>query len=199
MKCLETEKLISYAYRLIDEAAASEVRAHLGECSHCREIVEEHGRLDFLLDEWKAAEPTPEFDVRVRQAVEARQAGRLAWGFWNWGWARGLALAALGVLVIAGVIWVTQTHRRVSNCAGVATLAPHPASGAPTPAQVASLHASAARANTGVGPAKHAPGLGSAGVLSAEDKDAQALEDYDLAANFYVLSELPKGDSRVAD
>ena len=32
MKCLETERLISYAYRLMDEPAASKVRAHLEEC-----------------------------------------------------------------------------------------------------------------------------------------------------------------------
>ena len=96
MKCLETERLISYAYRLTDEPAASKVRAHLEECARCREIVEQHGRLDAVLNEWKIAEPTPEFDARVRQAVEARQAGRAAWGFWGWSWARGLALASLG-------------------------------------------------------------------------------------------------------
>ena len=46
MKCLEREKLIGYAYRLMDESAASEVRAHLGECSQCRENVAQYGRLD---------------------------------------------------------------------------------------------------------------------------------------------------------
>ena len=129
MKCLETEKLISYAYRLMDEPAASEVRAHLGECPRCREIVEQHGRLDALLDEWKTAEPTPGFDARVRQAVEAQQARREAWGFWGWDWARGLALASLGVLIIAGVVWFTQSHRWVSNSSRVATRQPQQASG----------------------------------------------------------------------
>ena len=100
-----------------------EVRAHLGECPRCREIVEQHGRLDAVLDEWKAAEPTPGFDARVRQAVEARQARRAAWGFWGGDWARGLALAALGVLIIAGVVWFTQSHPRGSNLSGVATRA----------------------------------------------------------------------------
>ena len=60
MKCLETETLISYAYRLIDEPAAAEVRAHVKECSRCREVVEQHGRLDAVLNEWQSAEPTPE-------------------------------------------------------------------------------------------------------------------------------------------
>ena len=102
MKCLETEKLISYAYRLMDEPAASEVRAHLGECSRCREIVEQYGRLDAVLDEWKAAEPTPEFDARVRQAVEAQQAG-----------ARGVGVLELGMgpRPGAGFAWRLD-HRR---------------------------------------------------------------------------------------
>ena len=91
------------------------MRAHLGECPRCREIVEQHGRLDALLDEWKAAEPTPGFDARVRQAVEAQQARREAWGFWGREWARGLALASLGVLIIAGVVWFTRSHLRVPN------------------------------------------------------------------------------------
>ena len=108
MKCLETEKLIGYAYRLIDESAAFEVRAHLGECARCREIVEQHGRLDAVLNGWKRAEPTPGFDARVRQAVEAEQARRAGRGFWGWQWARGLALASLGLLIIAGVVWFTR-------------------------------------------------------------------------------------------
>ena len=88
MKCLETEKLIGYAYRLMDESAASEVRAHLGECPRCREIVEQHGRLDAVLNEWKAAEPTPGFDARVRQAVEAAAGKARGQGF------LGLAMGA---------------------------------------------------------------------------------------------------------
>ena len=197
MKCLDTEKLIRYAYHLTDESAASEVRVHLGECSRCREIVEQHGRLDALLDEWKAAEPTPEFDARVRQAVEAQQSRRAAWGFWGTEWARGLALAALGVLIITGVVWVTQSHPRASITSGVATRQPQQAMGPQTPAP--QLHAPATTAQAGVKPVPAAPPHQSAGVSANEDRDAQALEDYDLAANFDLLSELPKGERRVTN
>jgi hypothetical protein len=38
-----------------------------------------------------------------------------------------------------------------------------------------------------------------AGAFANDDNDAQALEDYDLAANFDLLSELPKGESRVVN
>jgi anti-sigma factor RsiW len=199
MKCLETEKLIRYAYHLTDEPAASEVRAHLGECPRCREVVEQHGRLDALLDEWKAAEPTPGFDVRVRQAVEAHQAGRERGGFRGWEWARGLALASLGIFLIAGVVWFTRSHPGVSNPSNTATRQPHQVSGPQTPAQVAKLLSPTVTAHTGVKPARAVPELESTGAFSNDDNDSQALEDYDLAANFDLLSELPKGERRVVN
>jgi hypothetical protein len=199
MKCLETEKLIGYAYRLTDEPVASEVRAHLADCPRCREIVEKHGRLDALLNEWKAAEPTPGFDARVRQAVEAQQAGRWGWSFWGRQWARGLALASIAVLIIAGVVWFTQSRFGVSNSSSAARREPPRVSGAQTPAQVANLPSPAVMPHAGMRPAQTVPELKLAGVALNEDKDAQALEDYDLAANFDLLSELPKGERRVAN
>lgn len=199
MKCFETEKLIRYAYRLTDEPAAPEVRAHLEECPRCRGIVEQHGRLNALLDEWKAAEPTPGFDARVRQAVEARQARHDGGGFWGWEWARGLALASLGVLIIAGVVWFTRSHHWVSNSSSMATRQSPQANGPQTPGQVAKLQSPTVTARTGVKPAQAVSETKPAGAFSNEDKDAQALDDYDLAANFDLLSELPKGEPRVAN
>jgi len=199
MKCLDTEKLIRYAYRLTDESAASEVRAHLGECPRCRGIVEQHGRLDALLDEWKAAGPTPGFDARVRQAVEAQKARREGRGFWGWDWARGLALASLGVLIVAGVVWFTRGHPWVSNSSSVPTRQSPQASGAQTPGQVAKLPSPTVTARTGVKPAQAVSANKPAGAFPNDDKDTQALEDYDLAANFDLLSELPKGERRVAN
>ncbi len=197
MKCLEKDQLISYAYGLTDESAAREVRAHLGECSHCRATVEQYGRLDSLLDEWKAAEPTPEFDVRVRQAVDVRNTGRAAWAFWNWGWARGLALAGLAVMVASGAVWFSRGHRRISTLARIAARPFHSASAAPRPARAAILHAAAPAASTGVRLAPHTSGPSAATASRSDDNDVQALEDYDMAANFDVLSEIPKGDSRI--
>jgi anti-sigma factor RsiW len=197
MKCLETEKLIRYAYHLTDEPAAAEVRAHLEECPRCRGLVEQYGRLNALLDEWKVAEPTPGFDARVRQAVEAQQAKREAWGFGGLGWVRGLAVASLGILIIAGAVWFTERHHRGSNLSAVASQQPRRPLGAQTPAT--QLSSSAVPAPAGVRRARAASATGSAGAISNADQDALALEDYDLAANFDLLSELPKGESRVVN
>jgi len=197
MKCLETERLISYAYHLTDEPAASQVRAHLGECSRCREIVEQHGRLDALLGEWKAAEPTPWFDARVRQAVRARQAKLATGGFREW--ARGLALAALGALMVTGVVWFTQSHPWASKPSGIATRQPQQVSSPQTTPQRAELRSPIVAPPAGVKPVRAVPVLKSADASWTEDKDAQSLEDYDLAANFDLLSELPKGEPRVAN
>jgi hypothetical protein len=50
-----------------------------------------------------------------------------------------------------------------------------------------------------VTPPQQAFDLGSAAATSSDDKDALAMEDYDLAANFDLLSEIPKGERRVAN
>jgi len=199
MKCLETDKLISYAYHIADASAASEVRAHLEECPRCRGIVEQYSRLDGLLDEWKAAGPRPGFDVRVRQAVEAQPAGGKAWGFWGWGWARGLAWASLAGLMMAGVVWYTYRHSRVPHNSVIATRQSHPAIGAQNPSAGTKIPSSTAAPNAGL---RLVPAVPPAAVAVAswnEDRDAQALEDYDLAANFDLLSELPKGASQVVN
>jgi hypothetical protein len=199
MKCLDSERLISYAYRLMDEPAASEVCKHLEECVRCREIVEQHGRLDAVLSEWQSAEPSPEFDVRVREAVGALEAQREGWGFWGWQWARGLALAALGVMIVAGVAWYGHNHRGDSRSSQVATRQPQITTGAPVSGQTPDQQTQADAAEAHVTPAQQVPDLRLAGATSSGDKDALAMEDYDLAANFDLLSEIPKGERRVAN
>lgn len=202
MKCLDNEKLISYACGLAGKAGEAEVRAHLEECLRCRALVGQYGRLDAVLDEWKAAEPTPWFDARLRQAVEAQETVRETRSFLGREWVRALAVASLGLLIIAGVVWFTRTHASLSNSsrvtAGVVAREPHPARAVPAPANVAKLHRPAVTAHAAT-PASAVPELDFAGVSSNDDKDTQALEDYDLAANFDVLSELPKEQPGVAN
>ena len=199
MKCLETERLISYAYRLIDEPAAREVRLHLEECPGCRAAVEQYLQLDGVLNEWTVAEPSPEFDARLRQALEAQSVGRTTWAFWSWQGARRLALVALVALVVAGAVWFAASHGKDLRPSLVAKHAPthDGAPGTPVPASV--LHSPGVTLDAQVRPAHSAAPRQTAANSLNEDQDAQALEDYDMAANFDLLSEIPRGDARVAN
>jgi len=199
MKCTETEKLIGYACRLIDESSVAEVRAHLEVCSLCRGVVEQHQRLHGVLDEWKVAEPTPRFDARVRAAVDAHQAERYGWKFWNWEWTRGLALAALGVMIVAGVAWFGRYHRGVSRSSQVATRQPQHVDAAQISRTIVNPQASSVAFPAKAESVQRLPELDSASSTASDDKVAQAMDDYDLAANFDLLSEIPKGEPRVAN
>jgi predicted anti-sigma-YlaC factor YlaD len=199
MKCIETERLIGYASRLIDESAAVEVRRHLEQCSRCREVVDQHQRLGAVLDEWKAAEPTPGFDARVRQAVDAHEAQQRSRGLWSWDWMRSLALASLGVMIVAGVAWFVRHHHGASHYSQVAARQPQQASPAPTSGRTANAQTPPVAAAVNLTPAPCLPKLDSLTPMSSDEKVAQAMEDYDLAANFDLLSEIPKGEPRVAN
>jgi predicted anti-sigma-YlaC factor YlaD len=199
MKCLESEDLIGYAYRLTGEPAASQVRAHLADCSRCREILKQYQHLGSVLDEWKVPGPTPEFDVHVRQAVEAHQASLSVFKFWDWQWARGLAVASLAILVVAGAVWFSRTHAKFDTATQAAVRPLPSAKSVQAPPVTATLHPVAVPGHT----AKQSVHAVSKPQVTApvlmEDRDAQALDDYDLAANFDLLSELPKGGQRVVN
>lgn len=199
MKCLETERLIGYACRLIDESAAVEVRGHLEVCARCRQVVEQHQRLAAVLDEWKAAEPTPAFDARLRQAIDAREARQQGWSFWSGEWIRSLALAALGVMIVAGVAWFARNHRGVSHSLQIAARQPQQAGYARISGKTANSQTPPVTAEAKMKPIQQPSKPDSASSALTDDRVAQAMEDYDLAANFDPLSEIPKGEPRVAN
>ncbi len=192
--CFDEETLGRYAYRLTDEPVASQVREHLGECPRCREVVDRQKQLDAVLDEWRSVDPTPGFDARVRQAVEAEQSRRRRWGLWGLGWVHGLAAASTAILIIAASVWLVQRHRHNVH-PGLA--ARQPVVGAGHQASAPSLKAqnSNGSAHVELRRAAAAPEAAGAGDISNDDPDSLAMEDYDVAANFELLSEMPKADS----
>jgi len=194
MKCLEREHLFSYAYHLAGEREAARVRAHLKACAQCREVVENYARLDAALEEWKATEPSPWFEARLCQAIKAEKARRASRGFWSREWARGLALASLAILVVGGVVWLTYGRHGLPGRSTLAGRVP-----AQRVARVTRLKSAPPALTRSEGLSNSARQLESSGASSLADEDAEALDDYDLAANFDVLSELPKGESRLAD
>ncbi len=200
MKCLEREHLFSYAHRLLDQREAAQVHMHLVECPRCREAAEQFERLDAVLEGWKSPQPSAWFDARVRQAVGAQPAGSPAWGFLAAPrWARTLALVSLGVVAIAGVVWLTRSQPPVSKLSALVTKPSGQTAPAQTPPQVAKLGPALAASGQVKNSPKPAAELKSMSSSSGEDEDARALDDDDLVAKFDILSELPKRDPKVAD
>jgi anti-sigma factor RsiW len=63
--------------------AASEVELHLGECPRCAETLQALRATMSLLDEWKAPEPSPYWDVRMQARLrEERQRASAGWLQW---------------------------------------------------------------------------------------------------------------------
>jgi hypothetical protein len=86
---------------------SSEVGGHIAGCSSCAGKLEEFRQTMALLDEWRAPEPSPYFDVRLqarlREEMAKPQAGWLGW------FRRPVLAAALTVLMGVGVgLFFTQ-------------------------------------------------------------------------------------------
>jgi hypothetical protein len=74
---------------------------HLAECAGCTEQLEEFRQTMALLDEWKAPEPSPYFDVRLQARLREEMAKPPA-GWLSW-FRRPVLAAALTVLLGVGV------------------------------------------------------------------------------------------------
>src|SRR5271167_229855 len=78
-----------------------EVGGHLASCSECAGKLAEFRQTMALLDEWRAPEPSPYFDVRLqarlREEMAKPQGGWLAW------FRRPVLAAALTVLIGVGL------------------------------------------------------------------------------------------------
>ncbi len=100
MKCEEIREVMpDLAAGLME--ATPEMGGHLAECSACAGKMEEFRQTMALLDEWKAPEPSPYFDVRLqarlREEMAKPQAGWLTW------FRRPVLAASLTVLMGIGV------------------------------------------------------------------------------------------------
>ncbi len=188
MNCLNREQLFALAHHLLDGREQETARAHVETCAPCRAALNEYRQLDALLDEWKLGEPSPWFDARVRQAIASSESRKPA-GFFGAAWRRWAAVGALAVLVGVGVWAWRRVHRPADLNPPVAhVVTPQP------PATVAqSKPAARPLPNVTAPQAQVAP---AAGELYPDD-DLKALEDYDLIANFEVLSEIPRGGTKV--
>src|SRR5215467_9771171 len=92
-------------YELMPDVAAglyasNEVESHVSACSACATKLHEMKQTMTLLDEWKAPEPSPYFDVRLQARLREEMAQpRVSW----LQWVRKPALAlSLTVLIASG-------------------------------------------------------------------------------------------------
>jgi anti-sigma factor RsiW len=205
MKCCEREQLFAYRHRLLAAREEEQVRAHVAECAACRAVVEEYGKLDELLDDWRPAEPSPWFEARLRAAIASESAKPYGsrWPFIP-GWARWLA-PALGVALVLVASLAVWRSRRVPERPVTLPVASVPAPRAPQNS-VTPAPATAPSPTPQVARLKPTPPLRPAQpAVKAEEDDLSlyenltVLEDYDLLANFDVLSELPRGVKKVGD
>src|ERR1700723_3595540 len=100
MKCEEIKEVMpDLASGLME--VTPEINDHLAGCGACAGKMKEFQQTMALLDEWKAPEPSPYFDVRLqarlREEMAKPQAGWLAW------FRRPVLATALAVLMTIGV------------------------------------------------------------------------------------------------
>jgi hypothetical protein len=100
MKCEEIREVMpDLASGLME--VTPEMSGHLAECGACAGKMEEFRQTMALLDEWKAPEPSPYFDVRLqarlREEMAKPQTGWLTW------FRRPVLAASLTVLMGIGV------------------------------------------------------------------------------------------------
>src|SRR5271163_3802079 len=100
MKCEEIREIMpDLASGLM--GMTPEIGGHLADCSECAGKLAEFRQTMALLDEWRAPEPSPYFDVRLqarlREEMARPQAGWMTW------FRRPVLAAALTVLMAIGV------------------------------------------------------------------------------------------------
>jgi len=107
MTCNEIRDLMpDLAAGLVE--ATPDVSGHLQTCAGCAEKLKEFRQTMTLLDEWKAPEPTPYFDVRLQARLrEEMQHAPSGWMQW---FRRPVLAVALTVLLGVGIaMFFTRT------------------------------------------------------------------------------------------
>jgi predicted anti-sigma-YlaC factor YlaD len=175
--CPERENIFALSQGMLAEREARQAKAHLQECLSCRNVYQGYLRLDSVLDGWTApAEPSPWFDARLRAALASAKPTSRSPGLRIWGlaWTRWVELSALTAMLLAAVV-LTRSH-------------------------LLSRHHQAAPVVTEVAQSTKAAAVQSEATQELKMyQNLPVLEDYDMLADFEVISELPKGNSKVAD
>lgn len=198
MKCLKREELFAYSHHFLEPREEAAARAHVAACDRCRGALGEYQRLEEVLGEWEAVELSPDFDARLLDAM--RKADAEPWTIWSRAgralrcsflpdWLRPASMRYIGaglrwlapacvlLVVVTASIVMVRTSRKT-----------HPFVQPPSGRSVEVT----------------APNGNAAPAETAEEelnlyKELSVLENYDLLADFDVLSELHPGGQKVED
>lgn len=104
---------------LMDVAAGAppepQVETHLRTCAACMENLEQMRLTMALLDKWKAPEPSPYFDVRLRARL--REEAARPHGWLQWFRKPVLAAAMAALLVLGGTLITTGNYPQLPGTA----------------------------------------------------------------------------------
>lgn len=171
-KCPEREKLFSYSHKMLERNEELEVRAHLAQCRICDQEINEFREIDSVLGEWKPAEPSPYFDARLKARVAS--AGAEHSGLAIFGLRRAQLLAPVfAVLLVVAATFIVFRARSGYNARP------------PVPSVAQTANTPAVKVEDELTLYENLPVL--------ED------EDYDMLAQFDILSEVPHGAKKIAN
>lgn len=171
-ECPEKEKLFSYSHRMLEQNLELEVRSHVEQCQTCAQMVMEFQEIDSVLGEWKPVEPSPFFDARLKARVASACPGRSGFPLFGLRGAQFLAPAFAVLLVVAATLIVLHTR---------SGYIPQPI----MPLVIQTTKTPTAKVEDELTLYENLPVL--------ED------EDYDMLADFDILSEVPHGPAKIAN
>jgi len=177
--CFQREQLFACAFQMLEAQAELEVRQHVAECAACRAVLGEYRQLDRILESWQPIAPLPWFDGRVRSAVVTTEESLPSlWGrvLTALGWSRWLAPALIATMVVVSVVIVERRPGLLPSSLTHITGSANEGSEANTASQASTLE-----------------------MAEEKTEGTTTLDDYDMLANFDVLSELPKPGSKLVD
>ncbi len=95
-------------------STTAEARDHLANCGTCSAELQEFRRTMAWLDEWKAPEPSPYFDVRLRARFreEAQSQGA---GLMQWFRKPALVISLMVLMVVGITLFPSHTGVNVKN------------------------------------------------------------------------------------
>ena len=110
MPHIKEEQISGYIDRQLDEIENRAVEMHLRECENCRAVLNEMGELTNLFHEAERFEPSPFLWNRIAADINSRECSSArSWrtaiiaGLGRLGWSHGIAVAALFIVIIAGI------------------------------------------------------------------------------------------------